>query len=287
MNRSSIRKNLLSGLLLVMALITLTISTQSLAGFPERIGLSALSLIQRGFNTTRNFVANTVTSISELKKLEYNYHMLLERVEHLGNLERNYSEIRKENDRLKELLAFSQESQYTSIASRIIAKDPENLYSTIILDKGSNDGVIKNQAVIAYQDGIEGLVGRVVEVGRDSCIVSPLYDSSAYVAVRLERSRYDGLASGSGTDNDPIVIKYIKKRARDEIQYGDLIITSGLQSIFPAGIAVARVINLRDLDYLTSLELDAEPVIDFGKIEYVFILNILKNYDEFSFGVRN
>jgi len=273
--KTATRRALASSLMLTISIVSLIVSTRSLVGIPERVGLSILSFFQRGFNSVGDFFSETISSISELKKLEDSYEQLLARVEMLGNLERNYTDLKRENDRLKEQLKYATTSDYSSISSRIISRDPENLYSTLILDKGALQGVSKNQAVIAYQDGIEGLVGRVIEVGRTSCVVSPIYDSSAYVAVRLERSRYEGLAVGSGSTDSPVVIRYIKKRAKEEIQYGDMVVTSGLQSLYPPGISIGRITKLRDLDYLTSLELEMEPVIDFGRLEYVFIVHII------------
>ena len=261
-----------SGLMLAAALITLTVSTRSLAGVPERIGLTVISFFQKGFDAVGDFFTDTVNSIAELRQLQDSHRELLARVEALGNLERGYTELRRENERLQEQLGFELRSERSLMAARIVAKDPENLFSTFVVDKGSLDGVRKNQAVVAYQDGIEGLVGRVLEVGRSTCTVVPVYDSSSFIAVRLERSRYDGLATGSGNRDDPLVVKYIKKRAGSEIQFGDLVVTSGLQSIYPAGIVVGRVSKLRLIDYLTSLELEMEPILDFGRLEYVFLV---------------
>ncbi|OHD14501.1 MAG: rod shape-determining protein MreC [Spirochaetes bacterium GWB1_48_6] len=261
-----------SALLMAVSLITLVVSTRSLAGFPERIGLSVLSFLQRGFDGAGQFVSDTVNSIAELRRLEESHRELLKRVENLGNLERSYADLKRENDRLKEQLGFLSSAKYASVSAKIIARDPENLYSTFVLNKGALHGIVKNQAVVAYQNGIEGLVGRVVEVGRTSCVVAPIYDTSAFVAVKLERSRYDGLAVGAGTSEAPIIIRYIKKRAKDEIQFGDLVVTSGMQSLYPPGISIGRVTKLKDLDYLTSLELEMEPIIDFGRMEYVFII---------------
>jgi len=269
-----------SALLVIISLIILIVSTQKLAGVPEKIGFSIISFFQKGVSTVGGFLSDTLNSVATLRELESSHKNLLLRVESLVNLERSYSELKRENERLKEQLGFQMDNKYKSISARIIAKDPENLYSTFMLDKGTLHGVVKNQAVIAFQDGVEGLVGRVLEVGRTSCIVLPIYDSTAFVAVRLERSRYDGLAAGTGTLDEPIVVKYIKKRAKDEIQFGDLVITSGLKSLYPAGISVGRVTAIRDLEYLTSLEIDIEPVIDFGRIEFVFIVsnNLQQNF---------
>ncbi|HPG87058.1 MAG TPA: rod shape-determining protein MreC [Spirochaetales bacterium] len=270
--RRAPRRAIGSALFMAVSLITLVVSTRSLAGMPERVGLSVLSFVQRGFDSVGTFVSDTVNSIAELRRLEKNYDDLLARLETLSTVERSYTDLKRENERLREQLGFKNDSAYVAISAKIIARDPENLYSTFVLDKGSTNGIAKNQAVVAYQDGAEGLVGRVIEVGRTSCVVSPIYDSSAYVAVKLERSRYDGIAVGSGSDEAPIIVRYVKKRAKDEIQYGDLVVTSGMQSLYPPGIGVGRVTMMRDLDYLTSLELGMEPLIDFGRIEYVFVV---------------
>ncbi|MBP7262586.1 MAG: rod shape-determining protein MreC [Spirochaetia bacterium] len=272
-SRRAVRiKALVSGLLLAVSLVTLTVSTRSLEGVPERVGLAVVSFVQRGFDSVSGFFSRTATSIAELRRLQESHRELLAQVEALTNQQRDYSVLKGENERLKEQLAFSQASGYQAQAARIVARDPENLYATLVIDKGTAHGVRKNQAVVAYQNGIEGLVGKVLEASRLTSVVVPVYDATTYVAARLERSRYEGLAVGSGSDDLPLVMKYVKKRAKDEIQYGDLVVTSGLQSLYPQGIAVGRVTKLRIFDSLTSLEIELEPVLDFGRIEYVFVV---------------
>lgn len=266
-------RNVSSGLMLLASLVTLTVSTRSLVGVPQQIGLAALSFVQRGFSAVSGFFSQTVSSIAELRRLQEDHADLVKQVELMSNQQRQFTELHSENERLRELLKFQSAANYSSIAGRIIAKDPGNLYSTFIVNRGSAQGVRKNQAVVAYQDGVEGLVGRVVEVSRESCMVVPIYDATTFVAARLERSRYEGLAVGGGADDLPLVLRYVKKRAQPEIQFGDLVITSGLQSLYPAGIAIARAGRIRSFDYLNSLEIDLEPVLDFSRLEYVFIID--------------
>lgn len=271
--RSRRARNVSSGLMLLASLVTLTVSTRSLVGVPQQLGLAALSFVQRGFSAVSGFFSQTVASIAELRRLQEDHADLVKQVELMSNQQRQFTELRSENERLRELLKFQAAASYASIAGRIIAKDPENLYSTFVVNRGSAHGVRKNQAVVAYQDGVEGLVGRVVEVSRESCMVVPIYDATTFVAARLERSRYEGLVVGGGGDDLPLVMRYVKKRAQPEIQYGDLVITSGMQSLYPSGIAIARAGRIRSFDYLNSLEIDLEPVLDFSRLEFVFIID--------------
>lgn len=271
-SRDTLNRTIGSAFLIFISIVILIISTNSLSGVPEQIGLSIMSFVQKGLNSTSSLAQNTITSITELRKLQESHKMLLDRLEAFGNFEREFSELKRENERLKEQLGYSITSAHTYISAKIIAKDPENIYTSFVLNKGAIHGVKKNNAVVAYQNGSEGLVGRVIEVAHSSCIVTPIFDSSTYVAVKLERSRYDGLALGQGNADRPLIVKYIKKRAIDEIQYGDLVVTSGMQSLYPTGIGVGRVSKVSNRDYLTSLELEIEPTLDFGKLEYVFIV---------------
>lgn len=261
-----------SSLLIFISLLIIVISTNSLSGLPEKIGLTIMAFIQKTMDTSSSFFKNTINSISELSKLQESNRELLGRIEQLGNIERDFSELKRENERLKEQLGYSFSASHVYLSAKIIAKDPVNIYTSFIINKGAINGVTKNSAVVAYQDGSEGLVGRVIEVANSSCIVTPIFDNATYVAVKLERSRYDGLALGQGNTDLPLLVKYVKKRAVDEIQYGDLVVTSGMQSLYPSGIGVGRVSKVINREYLTSLELEVEPVLDFGKLEYVFIV---------------
>jgi rod shape-determining protein MreC len=130
--------------------------------------------------------------------------------------------------------------------------------------------------VVGIQRGHQGLVGKVLSVGLNSCMVQPLYDPSAFVAARLLSSRYEGLVNGSGDEN--IKMRYVKRYARSEIRFGDTVVTSGLgASLFPEGIEIGTVKSISARTYDTSLELGIEPIIDFSRLEYVYILTAKKD----------
>jgi rod shape-determining protein MreC len=259
--------------LLVASLLCLLISTRSLEGVPESLGLTIFGFFQRGFSAVGTFASDTVSSIAELRRLRDNYRELSAKLERYTNMERGIAELRDENKRLKEQLGFSQEIAYQRIAARIVAKDPENLYSTITIDKGFGEGIRKNMPVIAFQDGMEALVGRVVEVGRGTSKIVPLYDAKSFVAGRFSGgSRTEGLVGGQGSPDDPLIMRFVKKRAKDEIQFGDLVVTTGFESVYPAEVAVGRVKKVRVLDYQTSIDIEIDTVLDFSRIEYVFVI---------------
>jgi rod shape-determining protein MreC len=195
-----------------------------------------------------------------------------ERLNQYRRMERNIVELKMENQQLRKQLGFSQKIGYKHIPAEIIGKDPGNYFNTIMINKGKRDGVKENMPVIAFQEGFQGLIGKVVAVGLCCSEVLPIFDQSCYVAARLQSSRYEGLVSGKTGSASRIIMRYVKKRARSDIKYGDLIITSGMNSIYPKGIYIGRVREIGGKEYETTLELEIEPIIDFSRLEYVFVL---------------
>jgi rod shape-determining protein MreC len=85
------------------------------------------------------------------------------------------------------------------------------------------------------------------------------------------KSRYEGLVSGAG-DGTSLVMRYVDDRARASIRFGDVVITSGMNSIYPAGIRIGTVDSIQSKAYETTLELTLNPIIDFERLEYVFVV---------------
>jgi rod shape-determining protein MreC len=143
-----------------------------------------------------------------------------------------------------------------------------------VLNKGARQGVAREMPVIAFQGGLQGLVGKVVLTGLTTSTVKPITDTSSYVAARLQSSRYDGLVSGGQLGTGRLVMRYVNKLATNEIQYGELVISSGLGGLFPQGIHIGRVREMQAKAYEASLTLEVEPIVDFSRLEYVFVLDV-------------
>lgn len=239
---------------------------------PKQVGLSVFSAFDNGFTQIGGFFARTVTSVSELQKLRVRYGDLEKQLGEYETIERDVVELREENTMLKEQLGFARTLSYVNIPAEVIGNDPGNITSTIIINKGSRQGVEKDMPVVAFQDGFQGLVGKTLVVSANSSIVLPILDPNCYVGARLQSSRYEGLVDGAGTAAGDLDMSYVPKSARDVIQYGDLVITAGLNSIYPKGIYIGRVRSISAKAWETSLDLRIQPIIDFSRLEYVFVV---------------
>jgi rod shape-determining protein MreC len=131
--------------------------------------------------------------------------------------------------------------------------------------------------VIAFRDGVQALAGKVVQAGQFESLVMPIYDVSAFVPAQFSSSRYNGLVEGQGKSEYPLLMRLISKRARGEIHFGDMVVTSGINgvadAVYPAGINIGRVSRILYQEYETSMEVELESAIDFSRLEYVFVID--------------
>lgn len=258
--------------LLLVGIVSIGLSV-GIEGFqPERVGRGVLAGGQRVLSSIGRTVSGTLRSVTELRRLREDYEGLLEELEQYQRMEGNIAALAAENARLREQLGFVARTEEPLLAARVIAKESGRLFSSFTINRGSRHGVAVNQAVIAFIGGREGLVGRVSEVSGGTSVVLPVYAAGSYVAARLERSRYDGLLQGTGQESDPLVLRYVRRSARNEIRYDDLITTSGLNSLYPPDLPVGRVTRVTAPSYETSLRISVNPVVEFGRLEYVFVL---------------
>ena len=269
---AGIRSEAVLVLLLILSVL-LIIFTRVVEGrmIRERGGRLIL-FIQRSVGVSLERVKDGFGSLRRLKEMRIQYESVLRTLSDYRGIEREAVELRRENQALKDQLGFSLEMELSNIPARIIGRDPSNLFSSITVDKGSLDGIRLGAAVTAFQDGFFGLMGKVESVGTRSSRIRPIADQDLYVAGRLEDSRHQGLVQGRGDENGELLMRYVHKSAGGSIGVNDLVVTSGMSSIYPPGIYVGRVSEVRSREYANSLDIVLVPIIDVSSAEYVFIL---------------
>ena len=175
----------------------------------------------------------------------------------------------QESVRLRELLALQQAVPLDTLAALVVARDGVPWFRTLTLDKGERDGVRLDAAVISST----GIVGRVVAVGPSAARVQVLLDRDSGAAAIVERSRVSGVVSGqvSGADagGEDLALKYVPERA--DVVVGDVVLTSGLDRIFPKGLVIGRVRFVGDVTGLFR-DVRVEPSARFSRLEEVLVL---------------
>ena len=189
-------------------------------------------------------------------------------------MQRNNAEIRKENELLREQLGISKSIVNKNYVAQIIGRDPDSLYSAITVNKGSRNGIRKNMPVIAVQNGDIGLVGKVVTVGAFTSQIMPIYDFQCNISARIQHTRDLGLVVGQGNADSPLQMQYIKKRVLNELQYGNVVVTSGENENYLKDIPIGSITKIKTVDYDSSLIIEITPIIDFARLETVMIVDV-------------
>lgn len=172
-------------------------------------------------------------------------------------------EIRLENKRLKNLLHVKEKGSSVVAIAKVISSGLRKWPAIILINKGKQDGIKKNMAVRTS----DGLVGKVIDVLPEFSRVLLLTDPSFSVSVRIQPSRIEGIVSGKG--NGQCILKYVLKE--EKIEQGQLLVTSGLDGLFPEGIPVGYLDNIEGVDEL-FVTFNVKPVIKLNRIEEVMII---------------
>lgn len=242
----------------------------------QSLGFTVLSSVQKGVSAVAGGIGDTFNAVHELARLREENRELTERLKNYEILQRANTDIKKENERLKEQLDFSQSFKERNFPAQIIGRNPDSLYSAFTINKGSRHGIRKNMPVLAVQGGILGLVGKVVTVGVGTSLVMPIYDTKCSVSARIQNTRDIGIVTGDGSSDSPLIMTYIKKRVLNELQIGDLIVTSGEGGNYSSDIPIGSISEIKVLDYDSSLNIKVAPVIDFSRIEMVIVSDLEK-----------
>lgn len=200
---------------------------------------------------------------TEIGRLRVENARLREEAQRLAREVTRLRETAQAAQRLESLLAFRAQTPYRVVAARVVGRDPASWFATIVIDRGSADGVVRNAPVVTG----EGAVGRVIETTPFSARILLLSDPRSAVGVILQDSREIGVVEGTGGDD--LQVKYLS-RAR-AVQPGDVLITSGQGGVFPPGIVVGRLAALRSGGEVFR-EGTVRPAANLGRLEEVLIL---------------
>lgn len=266
-------QELLLVIFLIISGVFLTFKTGGFIINFRNVGFTILSTIEKGVSYVTFFVKDSVTEVKKHFNLKEEYEILLDKVKNYEYMQNTNANIRKENARLKEQLAFVKNLNQKNISANIISRGADNLHTTLIINKGSNHGIKKNMPVITTQDGNIGMVGKIINVGYVTSQIMPIYNIDCSISARLQNTRDIGLISGNGTEDLPLSMKYIKKRVIEELHYGDVIVTSGENGNYLKDIPIGTISKITILDYDTSLDIEVNPIVNFSRLESVVIIS--------------
>jgi rod shape-determining protein MreC len=174
----------------------------------------------------------------------------------------------EENRRLRSLFEGAQGKEFEYLFAELIQVDLDPFSHKVLIDRGSEEGVTRGQAVI---DGA-GVMGQIEDVHLHYSIVRLISDPNHALPVQINRTGLRTVAFGSGETGN-LSLPSVPREA--DVREGDLIVTSGLGDRFPGGYPVARVTSIDREEGLTFAQLVAEPLAALDRGREVLLISTL------------
>jgi rod shape-determining protein MreC len=177
-----------------------------------------------------------------------------------------------ETEILSALVDFARANPvYSYKAAAVIGRDPSPFLSYVIINIGSNEGVLPGMPVVTDK----GLVGRVDAVISEAARIQLITDSASAVNIRLQNTDTEAVLVGSITGD--LSLDSISQDA--SLESGDVVLTSGLGGGFPPNLLVGQVVSVRKLDYELFQQASVQPNVDFNQLQYVLVITNFKPVD--------
>jgi len=259
-------------LLLMAALILLTASNVGL----ERANLSFIEVWLRDLLAPLESGATVVMgSTQKLGDFFTGYQNLLRErkdlqaeVTRLKNEVNALTEVQLENVRLRKLLGLYDgiDPEWETVPAKVIGRDPGNWFHAIIVNKGIDDGLTKDMAVVNE----DGLVGRIISVSRSTAEVLLVVDKESAVGCLVQLSRTPGVVEGFSGNHG--LLRMIHIPYDTDIQENQVVVSSGLGGIFPPGLRVGFITQVKVESNGLMKQALLQPFVDFDRLEEVLVL---------------
>jgi rod shape-determining protein MreC len=229
---------------------------------------TAADFVQSPTTSLSSGISNYFQSISSLRTAQSENDILQQRIQELEIEVQNSKSLTVENERLKSLLGLKEKSAHKTLPAQIIGRDSSAWFDTSIINRGSLDGVKLNMPIVTNG----GLVGRVTAVSPLTAQVALITkDKSGLGAVvgELGTSNALGVVSGNGK-KEFLEMGYVPGSV--EVKVGEGVYTTGQDGIYPAGLKIGEVTEVRAGSATVAQQIFIQPSAKLSSMQEVIVL---------------
>ena len=255
-----------AAVLLIISLTVLSFSAIRLSetGFLRKMVLEAAAPVEDTINISLQNLHDVWKRYLFLVGLEDENRRFRKQNADLTEQLNRYREGSLEAMRLRKLLELRESFPQRAVAARVIDRNRSSLFKTLLINKGTADGLRVGLAVLSDQ----GVVGRIIETSWHASRVLLLIDGNSNIDGIIQRSRAQGILQGAGSAG--CSLKYISRA--EEVLAGDVVISSGLSGVLPKGLLLGVVTGASRKEGGLFQKIDVAPAVDFEKLEEVLAL---------------
>jgi rod shape-determining protein MreC len=259
------RPGVLLAIAVILHVVLISAQVNTRAGVPliEVVTFGAFAEVQRLTMNLVGGVRGLWSGYVDLREVERENLALRRENETLQVRLQEQRALAQRAESLRQLLELRERAGLETVAAEIIAASASPEFRVVTIDRGSRDNVAADMAVIAPG----GVVGRVILPSPRAAKVQLLIDRNAAAGATIERSRVQGVAVGLG--DSELRLDYVPATA--DVRQGDLIVTSGIDGIYPKGFVIGTVETV-ERGAGTYHVIRVRPAVDFTRLEEVLIV---------------
>jgi len=262
------RMVMIVGAIVLIVVNVIVLSVNSKRSVPSsgigKFTISIVSPFQEIVSDSINFVKGIwkhyfllITVSEENARLNHSLKQAEDRNNRLKEVELSYN-------RLKKLFEFKETLYKRVVAAEVIGRDPSPWFKTVIINKGSREGVQRGMPVVIP----EGIAGLVTDVSKTYAKILLVVDQNSAVDALIQRSRARGIIKGEPSGR--LLLQYVQRK--HDIHVGDVVVSSGLDGVYPKGIRIGYVHEVDRPDSGIFQQLAVTPYADFEKLEEVLVV---------------
>lgn len=257
----------------ILIAVSLVILSQSLRrpgspGIMKKLVFEVTAPVERGIHSSVDSVGGAWKRYLFLVGLEEENRELRKTIAALQSEVNYYREMSLEGSRLRKVLALEDSTVYPTIAARVVGNEGSSPFRTILINRGTRDGVKDGLPVISP----DGVVGRVIEASWNYAKILLVTDYNSNIDALIQGSRAQGILQGGGQRLSRL--KYVQRT--EDVKVGETVVTSGLGGMFPKGLMLGTVARADKKDPGLFQTIEVVPSVDFSKIEEVLVLQTEK-----------
>jgi rod shape-determining protein MreC len=252
-------------MLLALNLVSIGVKPGDLAQRPMTAMLTALTPVQDTLNSFAHGSTGFVRNYFDLVNVRRENERLKSQLAQTKSDQSRVVELETENHHLSDLLDLKDVlGGGDAVGANVIGSDANGLARTLLLGQGSSAGVKPGMAVLSFQ----GVVGKIIATSSHASRVLLIDDHNAALDAFDQRTRTRGIVAG--IVDDGLTMKYVDRS--QEVRPADVIVTSGLDGIFPRGLLVGTIKTVKGEGPGMFLNVAISPAVDFRTLEQVLII---------------
>ncbi|SFD62116.1 rod shape-determining protein MreC [Bacillus sp. OV194] len=262
---------LLASIIILVAMIGFSMKDREELSWPEQFLKDTVGVSQSLFYKPANSIAGFFENLTEMKHMYHENKLLKSKLDEYAQLSVDVQELKKENKTLKSQLEKEADlTEYKVREASVIGRSPDRWNKFIFVNKGYRDGVKSKMAVVSP----EGFIGKVAKVSAFHSTIQLISDNdrtNRISAIAESNKRIFGMIEGYDSKKQALLFKKIPVNAK--LEKGQKVITSGLGEVFPRGLLIGTVKEVKPDEYGLTKTAYLKPSANLYDLDHVMILD--------------